>query len=172
MCQTNNRSKSENQRGIFRRFMMKCFMTNLTKAINMVWRGYHKYSWDQKLGLSKLNFFVIFFLLETHSSSLVYSCYNYESNPMGLVKLIILGEGNFWFRFRLFIHFLALWSMDEKVGKLDNRAEVEFKIALAKYYHCLLLVDSHWAVIRIVHNLSTIREYQYYQLCFGCAIQN
>ena len=31
--------------------------------------------------------------------------------------------------------FLALWSMDEKVGKLDNRAEAEFKIALAKYYH-------------------------------------
>ena len=24
--------------------------------------------------------------------------------------------------------------MDEKVGKLDNRAEAEFKIALAKYY--------------------------------------
>ena len=29
---------------------------------------------------------------------------------------------------------LALWSMDEKVGKLDNRVEAEFKIALAKYY--------------------------------------
>ena len=29
---------------------------------------------------------------------------------------------------------LALWSMDEKVGKLDNRAEAEFKIAVAKYY--------------------------------------
>ena len=48
--------------------------------------------------------------------------------------MIVLGEGNFWFRFRLFIQFLTLWSMGEKVGKLDNRAEAEFKIALAKYY--------------------------------------
>ena len=28
--------------------------------------------------------------------------------------MIVLGEGNFWFRFGLFIQFLALWSMDEK----------------------------------------------------------
>ena len=39
----------------------------------------------------------------------------------------------FWFRFGLFIQFLTLWSMDEKLGKLDNRAEAEFKIALVKY---------------------------------------
>ena len=32
---------------------------------------------------------------------------------------------------------LALWSMDEKTEKLDNRTEAEFKIALAKYYHNL-----------------------------------
>ena len=51
--------------------------------------------------------------------------------------MIVLGEGNFWFRFRLFIQFLALWSMDEKVGKVDNRAEAEFKIALVKYYQYL-----------------------------------
>ena len=41
--------------------------------------------------------------------------------------MIVLGDGNFWFRFHLFIQFLALWSMDEK-------AEAEPKIALAKYY--------------------------------------
>ena len=44
-------------------------------------------------------------------------------------KLIVLGKGNFWFYFRLFIQFLALWSMDEKA---------ESKIALAKYYHYIL----------------------------------
>ena len=33
---------------------------------------------------------------------------------MMLKFLIVLGEGIFWFRFRLFIQFLALWSMDEK----------------------------------------------------------
>ena len=49
-------------------------------------------------------------------------------------SMIVLDEGNFWFRFRLFIQFLALLSMDEKVGKVDNRAEAEFKIALVKYY--------------------------------------
>ena len=36
--------------------------------------------------------------------------------------MIVLGEGNFWFRFRLFVQFLVLWSMDEKV-------EVEPEIA-------------------------------------------
>ena len=60
-----------------------------------------------------------------------------------LIPLIVLGEGNFWFCFRLFIQFLALWSMDEKMGKLDNRAEAEFKTALAKYHPCFgLLVTS------------------------------
>ena len=42
--------------------------------------------------------------------------------------LIVLGEGNLWLRFRLFIQFLALWSMDETVGKLDNRAEWNSKL--------------------------------------------
>ena len=48
--------------------------------------------------------------------------------------MVVLGEANFWFRFRLFIEFLTLWSMDEKLGKLVNREEAEFKIALAKHY--------------------------------------
>ena len=42
--------------------------------------------------------------------------------------MILLGKGNFWFHFRLFIQFLALCSMDKK-------AEVEPKIAFVKYYH-------------------------------------
>ena len=46
--------------------------------------------------------------------------------------LIVLGEGNFWFRFRLFIQFLPLWSMDEK-------SEAKPKIALAKYDQCIFL---------------------------------
>ena len=46
-------------------------------------------------------------------------------------------RGNFWFPLRFFIQFLTLWSMDEKLGKLENRAEAEFKIALAKHYLCL-----------------------------------
>ena len=50
------------------------------------------------------------------------------------LNMLVLGEGSFWFRFRLFIQFLALWPMDEKVEKLDSRTEAEFKIALAKYY--------------------------------------
>ena len=54
--------------------------------------------------------------------------------PLKSKTVIILGEGNFWFHFRLFIQFLALWSMNEKVGILDNRAEAEFEIALAKYH--------------------------------------
>ena len=48
--------------------------------------------------------------------------------------MVVLGEGNIWFRFRFFIQLLALWSMDKKLGKLDNRAEAEFKIALGKHY--------------------------------------
>ena len=44
-----------------------------------------------------------------------------------IMKMIVLGEGNVWFRFHLFIPFLALWSMDEK-------AKAEPKFALAKYY--------------------------------------
>ena len=40
---------------------------------------------------------------------------------------MVLGESNFLFRFRLFIQFLPLWSMDEKV-------EAEPNTAVAKYY--------------------------------------
>ena len=43
-------------------------------------------------------------------------------------SVIVLGEGNLWYRFCLFIQFLPLWSMDEK-------AEAEPKIALAKHCH-------------------------------------
>ena len=32
--------------------------------------------------------------------------------------------------------------MDEKVGKLDNRAEAELKIALAKYDQCQLEIKT------------------------------
>ena len=39
--------------------------------------------------------------------------------------MIVLGKGNFWFRFCLFIQFLTLCSMDEK-------AEAEPKTALDK----------------------------------------
>ena len=65
---------------------------------------------------------------------------NYVNFLTNVTTSIILDEGNFWFRFRLFIQFLALRSMDEKVGKVDNRAEAEFKIALVKYYHQLYRV--------------------------------
>ena len=41
---------------------------------------------------------------------------------------VVLGENSFWFRFRSTIQFLPLWSMDDK-------AEVEPKIALAKYQY-------------------------------------
>ena len=44
---------------------------------------------------------------------------------------MVLGDSNFEFRFRSIIQFLLLWSMDDK-------AEAEFKIALAKYYPCLV----------------------------------
>ena len=40
---------------------------------------------------------------------------------------MVLGESSFWFRFPFIIQFLPLWSMDDK-------AEAEPKIVLAKYY--------------------------------------
>ena len=47
------------------------------------------------------------------------------------MKMIVLGEGNLWFRILLFIQILALWPMDKK-------AEAEPKIAPAKYYQYLI----------------------------------
>ena len=42
-------------------------------------------------------------------------------------SMIILGESSFWFCFRSVIQFLPFWAMDDK-------AQAETKIALAKYY--------------------------------------
>ena len=43
------------------------------------------------------------------------------------VKKMVLGDSNFYFRFRSIIQFLPLWYMDDK-------AEAEIKTALAKYH--------------------------------------
>ena len=41
--------------------------------------------------------------------------------------MILLVQSSFWFRFRCIIQFLPLWSV-------NDRAEAEFKIVVAKYY--------------------------------------
>ena len=62
---------------------------------------------------------------------------------LGLTAMV-LGDSKFEFRFRSSIQFLPLWSM-------DDRAEAEFRIAVAKYHHRLRQseLSSNWKIIRI-----------------------
>ena len=56
--------------------------------------------------------------------------------------------------------------MDKKVGKLDNRAEAEFKIALTKYYQCFELISAYWLVNvnRIFFSQNRILNWPYNSL--------
>ena len=65
--------------------------------------------------------------------------------------MIVLVKSSFWFRFRLFIQPLALWSIDEK-------AEAEPKVALGEYYQSVYIVRITSTIGGEVHNIHRNRK--------------